>query len=335
MPPLKVVQLAVGSENVPFFQDSQVQAIFNTYGYDVQVTGFGSRQLADVNIGRYDGFVPSSSVAAQQLEIAHPSLKSRYSPYPLFQSPLAIATYQPIAHCLEKLRIASQDRGIWWFNVEAYFQAFQKVPQPKWSDCGASMAPLAGTVLLTTTNPQCSNSAEMFVADASYAANSGTVQSISAAAKIGKELAPMIADQGFMENTTGTLFNDYLTQGMDSKPMVLIYESVFIGEKITAPGQMARGMVLMYLMPDIYSQRTLIARDASGAAIGRILHNNPQLAQLAEQSYGFRESPPLRFQQIMRHFHILVPTQFSSASTPIPNILENIINVAENSTASC
>jgi hypothetical protein len=338
----KVVQLAVGSENVSFFQDSRVQAIFkHTYRYDVQVTGFGSRQMADVDIGRYDGFVPSSSVAAQQMVSAHPPLHGRYPPYPLFSSPLAIATYQPVAACLRRLGIAYQDSsGIWWFKVQAYLQAVQDVPQSQWSDCGGALASLHRVILLTTTNPQCSNSGEMFVADASYVANGGTVQSISAAVKIGRELAPMISGQGYMENTTDNLFQDYLSQGMDYSPMVLIYESEFVGEEITAPRKMAPGMMLMYPTPDIFSKRTLIARDPRGAAIGRILSNNPQLAKLAQQSYGFRDSTPQQFQQTMGRFRIFgrkitVPTQFAPASAPMPDILEKIIDVAENSASTC
>ena len=129
----RVVWLAVGSENVPFFQDSQVRDIFRSYGLDVQVTGFGSRQMSqmtNVDVRRYDAFVPSSQVTAEQLVIAHPSLAGQQR-FELFQSPLAIATYKPIAACLSRLGIASQDsHGIWQFNVAAYLAAVQNVQHP-------------------------------------------------------------------------------------------------------------------------------------------------------------------------------------------------------------
>lgn len=329
------VRLAVGSENAPFFEDSRVQQIFRTqYCLDVQVTSFGSRQLPHVNVSKYDGFVPSSRITAEQLQSAAPSLQSQPQIH-LFQSILAIATYQKIVDCLASpsLKIAYNDAGIWEFDVAKYLAAVQG--GWRWSACGNSL-PLLGEhkLLLTTTNPQCSNSGELFVADASYVKNNDSpVPDKATAAKVGGELAPMITEQGFMENTTDVAFQDYLTRGIYYTPMALIYESEFLGEEITRPGDMTGDMVLMYPKPDVYSERVLVPRDGLGSEVGYDVRDNPDLQRLAQEEYGFRASGPAEFQNIMvghRSFgrNITVPAQLESGTPPLPDLLEDVINAA-------
>ncbi len=328
------VQLAVGSENVPFFRNPQVQKIFRENGYDVQATGFGSRQMATIDFTKYDAVIPSSQITASQLEAG----PLKYQPeIPLFQSPLAIATYQPIATCLNSLGIASRDsQGIWEFSVQAYLAAVKR--GRSWSDCPSSLSPLTGKILVTTTNPQCSNSGEVFMADASYVAygTGSAVPDKGTATRVGGELAPVITGQGFMPWTTDVVFNDYLVTGMDYTPMALIYESEFIGEEITNPGAMKPDMVLMYLTPNVFSQRWLIPlphkRDSRGAAVGQLIASNPDLQRLAQEQYGFRYSNPAAFQRIIGSHRIFgkqitVPVQFVQAKVPDdPSIIEDVIN---------
>jgi hypothetical protein len=336
--PLTTVQLAVGSENVPLFQDPQVQEVFQENCFDVQVTGFGSRQMASIDFrsAGYDAVIPSSQITASQLEAstqpgAQP-LKGQPE-IPLFRSPLAIATYTPIANCLKSLGIASQDsQGIWEFSVAAYLAAVKH--RLSWSDCGASLSPLTGKILVSTTNPQCSNSGEMFLADASYVANGSVVSDQPTAQKVGGELAPMITEQGFMENTTDVAFKDYLVNGMGYTPMVLTYESEFIGEEITDPGAMSSDMVLMYPTENVFSQRVLIPLKPNGITVGRLIQNDPELRRLAQELYGFRYSDPAEFQNIIGSHRIFgmkitVPLQITEGTPPDPGILEDVVNAAK------
>jgi hypothetical protein len=254
--------------------------------------------------------VPSSQIAASQLEDVAP-FKGQPE-IPLFRSPLAVATYSTIASCLQSLDIASQSHGVWWFSVANYLTAVAE--KWNWSMCPSSVAPLTGRILLSTTNPQCSNSGEIFMADASYVANHGVaVSDPGTATEVGDDLASLVKEQGYMEYTTSLVFQDYLVEGVDYTPMAVIYEAQFLGEKITQPGamnsQQGAKMVLMYLTPDIFSQRMLIPfpADSAGAKVGDLVADNPQLQQLAQQKYGFRYSDPAEFGNIIRSHGITVP----------------------------
>jgi hypothetical protein len=333
---LTTVQLAVGSENVPFFTDPEVQQVFRGNGYNVQVTGFGSRELASKNFAtskpKYDAVVPSSQIAASQLEDMAP-FKGQPE-IALFRSPLVLATYSTIASCLQSLGIVSQSQGIWWFSVANYLTAV--ADKWDWSMCPSSVAPLTGRILVSTTNPQCSNSGEIFMADASYVAHHGlVVADPGTATEVGDDLAPLVKEQGYMEYTTNLVFQDYLVEGVDYTPMAVIYEAQFLGEKITQPGamnsQQGVKMVLMYLTPNIFSQRMLIPfpGDSAGAAVGHLVADNPQLEQLAQEKYGFRYSDPVEFSKIIRSHGITVPLEITQGKAPDPTILGDIINAAD------
>jgi hypothetical protein len=337
--PVSVVRLAVGSENVPFFRDKQVRMIFSRHHIVLQVTGFGSQQLATVDLSSYDAVVPSSELSADQLQATVSRLKGEPR-FPLFESPLAIVTYHPVVACLERLGLTSQDSsGIWWFKVAAYLRAVES--GESWSKCGASVSPLSGKILLTTTDPRCSNSGEMFAADASYVANgSSAVADPRTAVKVGMELAPMITGQGLMESTTMFLLDDYLNEGKGSVPMGLVYESAFLGEEITTPSAISRDMVLMYLNPDVFSSRVLMPLDAKGRLVSSLFADTPALSQVAQDTYGFRSSGLASFQEGMTQHRIFgkriaVPAQFpSGARPPQPDILQKVIDAAEPSTTS-
>src|SRR5208282_3028045 len=134
-----------------------------------------------------------------------------------------------------------------------------------------------------TTDPQCSNSGETFLAVASYVANNNSVVTDPGTAlRVGRELAPVITEQGFMEYTNDTVFRRYLANGLYYTPMALIYESEFIGEEITDPGAMNPDMVLMYPVPNVFSQHVLIplAGDSRGVAVGQLIASNPELQRL-------------------------------------------------------
>jgi hypothetical protein len=138
----------------------------------------------------------------------------------------------------------------------------------------------------------------------------------------------MITGQGFMENTTDVVFQDYLTRGIYDIPMALIYESEFLGEDLTRPGDMSGDMVLMYPTPDVYSERVLIPRDGLGRTVGYAVRDNPELQRLAQEEYGFRTSRPAEFQKIMAGRNITIPAQIASGAPPPPGLLEEVISAA-------
>src|ERR1700687_2349079 len=108
------VRGVIGSEKQPYFQDPDVIKVFHDHGYDVQVDVAGSRQIATtVDLSKYDFAFPAGVPAATKIKTDHKA-KATYSP---FYTPMAIATFKPIAQLLIAAGIAKDNGTYISFDV--------------------------------------------------------------------------------------------------------------------------------------------------------------------------------------------------------------------------
>lgn len=324
--PLKVVTGIIGSEKKEFFDDPKVKAAFASHGYDVQVKTAGSRQIAtSPALATSDFAFPSSAPAADKISVGK-QVKGIYSP---FFSPMAVATFKPVAQLLHNAGIAQQDAtGTWTIDMKAYLDA---VAQGKrWNQLpGADKLYNSNrTMLMTSTDIRSSNSAAMYLAIASYTANGNNVVSGGGAEdKIMPQLTGLFLNQGFSESTSGGPFGDYLSQGMGSKPMVMIYESQFFGQQMSDTGAkaMTPDMVLMYPQATVLSKHTVIALTDNGNEIGQLLLNDPELGTLAAQ-HGFRPSDRDKLVDALKAHNLPLPEPLVDvADAPSYEVLESMI----------
>jgi hypothetical protein len=139
-----------------------------------------------------------------------------YSP---FYSPIAIASFQPIVDLLQKAGVAKKTpAGYWSFDVNAYLKLVAK--QTRWDQLPGNTAyPASKAVLVTTTDVRRSNSAAMYLALASYAANGNKiVSSREEAADVLPAMQRLFLGQGFSESSTELPFEDYLALGQGKTP---------------------------------------------------------------------------------------------------------------------
>lgn len=304
---LTVVEGVIGSEKRPFFEDADVRAVFAEYGYDVQVTTAGSRQIATtVDLTGLDFVFPSSAPAAEKIK-REAGISTVYAP---FYSPMAIATFTSIATLLGDAGLAHQDAdGTWILDMDRYLEAV--AAGTRWSDLpGASQTYNSSrSVLISSTDIRQSNSAAMYLAIASYVANGdNVVASTDQQAAIIDAMADLFLEQGFSASSSEGPFEDYLSQGVGSKPIVMIYEAQFLGRQMNeeTAGAITDDMVLMYPSPTVLSRHTVIPLTDAGDAVGRLLVEEPRLAELAA-SYGFRPADPSVFSDVLTQHGIPVP----------------------------
>ena len=120
--------------------------------------------------------------------------------------------------------------------------------------------------------------------------------------------APTSGIRSFSASSSEEPFDDYLSQGIGSKPMVMIYEAQFLGEEMNTATKSAitPDMVLMYPSPNVLSKHTVVPLTKSGDAVGQLLSNDPELAKLAAQ-YGFRPADPSVFTAVLTAHKITEP----------------------------
>jgi len=322
---LTVVSGVIGSEKKPFFDDPDVKAIFAEEGLSVEVVTAGSRQIAtSVDLTDVDFVFPSSSPAAEMIK-RETQASTVYAP---FYSPMAIATFKPIVTLLESAGIASKDAsGTWHLDMKAYIAAV--AAGTRWSDLpGADVAyPSSRSVLISSTDIRQSNSAAMYLSMASYVANDDTIVSSPAAqAAVIDQMASLFLEQGFSASSSDAPFEDYLSQGIGSKPMVMVYEAQFLGRAMSGDGAITDDMVLMYPGPTVYSKHTVVPLTDAGKTVGQLLATDPRLAKLAAL-YGFRPADVSVFnEQLKAHKLDVPPLPVDVVEPPSYETLESMID---------
>jgi hypothetical protein len=285
------VRGVIGSEKKPFFDDTRVRAAFREAGYRVDVDTAGSRQIAtSVDLSAYDFAFPAGVPAAEKIKRENDLGTS----YTAFYTPMAIASWRPIAELLAKAGVTKNEGGWYSFDVAAYLDLAEQ--NTRWTDLpGNDVYPASKSILVTSTDVRTSNSAAMYLSIASYVANGNNVVEDTAQANaVVKSVAPLFLRQGFTASSSEEPFDDYLAIGIGKTPMVMIYEAQFLSRVFAGDGSIRPDMVLMYPSPDVYSKHTFVPITPEGDAVGQLLLEDPTLQRLAID-YGFRTTDPAPF----------------------------------------
>ncbi|MFF2083362.1 three-helix bundle dimerization domain-containing protein [Nocardia sp. NPDC058176] len=320
-----VVRGVVGSEKMAFFADERVVEVLADNGITVEVEPAGSRQIAtSVDLDRYDFAFPSSSPAAERIQRAR-GVTAKYTP---FSSPIAIATYRPIAELLTAAGVITPG-PVASFDMNRYLELAAGGVQ--WDDLpGNTTYPVAKNILVSTTDPRSSNSAAMYLSIASYVANDHTiVRGATAEAHVLPALSKLFLAQGYTDNSSEGPFNQYLTNGMGPTPLVCIYEAQFIGA--AAAGRITPDMVLTYPTPTVLSNHTLVPLTRPGDTIGRLLTDNPELRRLAAE-HGFRTGDNAQFTAVAAAHDVPVAADLIDVvDVPAYDTLERLLDGVANS----
>ncbi|WP_433516575.1 three-helix bundle dimerization domain-containing protein [Nonomuraea sp. CA-143628] len=319
-PPLTVVRGVIGSEKKAFFEDPQVVRAFADKGVKVEIESAGSRQIAtSVDLSRFDFAFPSSAPAGEYIQRKR-KVSTKYTP---FSSPMAIATFQPIADLLTKAGVVKQG-PVPTFNIGRYLELV--TTDTKWDQLtGNSDYRVDKNILISTTDPRTSNSAAMYLAITSYVANgSKVVHGTTAEKNVLPLVTQLFTSQGYTDNTSEGPFNEYLTVGMGPSPMVWIYEAQFVDA--ATRGQIKPGMVLMYPSPTVMSKHTLVPLNASGDRVGRLLSTDAQLQRLAAE-HGFRSADAADFAKVAADHQVRVATDLIDVvDIPSYDTLEHLLD---------
>jgi hypothetical protein len=323
---LTVVRGVIGSEKLPYFSDPEVIGIFKKNGLNVKVDTAGSRQIAtSFDLSHYDFAFPAGVPAADKIRLAR-KINTSYSP---FYTPMAIASYKPIAQLLVNAGVA-QDQGGWYsFDVAKYLALV--AANKRWSDLPNNTTyPTSKSILITSTDIRTSNSAAMYLAIASYIANGNNiVQNATQGAAVLPQVEPLFLRQGYTQTSSEGPFQDYLTIGIGATPMVMIYEAQFVARAASNDGSITKDMVLMYPSPTVFSKHTIVPLTPVGDRAGRLLQTDPDLQRLAIK-YGFRTSDTAAFTKFTStHKVVLPPNLFNVIEPPSFDALESMITTIE------
>jgi hypothetical protein len=134
---------------------------------------------------------------------------------------------------------------------------------------------------LHTTDPKYSNSGALFAVIVKYVLDKAKPNTGNANTAAVKDLFDL---QGSMEPHTPKLLEQFLADGADTDPMVLIYENDYLQKRLKKE---ASNTVLMYPNPTIVSDNTLVTWTDAGRTVCNLLSTYPPLLAL-EEADGYR-----------------------------------------------
>ena len=279
----KLTQLhgVIGSEKRAYFEDPDVVARLGELGDRVSVTTAGSRQIATTtDIAEQDFVFPSSAPATQKVR----EQGSGYSvDFPFF-TPMAVASWKPIADLLVAEGVVSEQNGAYTLDVNKYMDLARS--GKRWRDLGEAY-PSPRNVQIRSTDIRTSNSAAMYLSLLAWEVAERDPERRDDVVFLIDEIAPFFTAQGYSEASSSGPFTDYLSQGMGAAPMVMVYEAQFLGEQMRPNSRIRDDMVLLHLSPTVLANHGIVGVSAGGKELGRLLSNDPQLQQLAAR-HGFR-----------------------------------------------
>jgi hypothetical protein len=281
-----VVRGVIGSEKAGFLEDSQVlERLRRRHGLEVSYTKAGSIEMVRGGFDAGADFLwPSSQLALEfyRLERDNPALKSGI----IFASPLVLYSWDIVADALAARGLAGQEGSRWAVTRFPELVALVAEGTP-WADLG--LPQLYGKAAIVSTDPNRSNSGTLFAGLCASVLAGEVVDERTVEAQLGV-LRDLFGRLGYLEHSTGVLFEQYLRAGVGSYPLVVGYENQIVEFALANPEawpRLADRLRVLYPEPTVWSAHPLIALTPAGERLLAALLD-PEMQRLAWERHGFR-----------------------------------------------
>ncbi len=276
----------IGGEKKEFLDNPKIKEILRKkYGLIIDYSKAGSIEMVQGIIQEDVDFLwPSSQVALElfkmRTDVKH--LKDEI----IFNSPIVLYSWDKVTDALITQKFVEK-------RADTYFvPGFNKLIElinndAKWSDIGITQ--LYGKIQIFSTDPSKSNSGNAF---------SGLVANILAGDVITDltldkhlhSIEMFFIKQGYMEHSSGDLFDQYLRTGMGAKPIIAGYESQIIefSKKYSEswPGLKDKVKIL-YPEPTVWSSHPIIIIKEKAKVLSEALKDK-DIQKIAWEEHGFR-----------------------------------------------
>ncbi|THB66850.1 MAG: hypothetical protein D6E12_09715 [Desulfovibrio sp.] len=319
---LTVVSIRYGSEKKGFLHDEDVQRILaEKYGLYIDGTKMGSLEMAEGDLSGVDGLWPSSDLAAQVFERRQPG--THFKKHNVFNTPIVFYSWPDVTDALISAGVVEK-RDNTYYVVDTVGLLTMVKEGRTWEDVG--LQGQFGTIKVHFTDPTKSNSGFLFAGLMAILFNGGDMVTDSNLMPVMKEVVAIRDRMGFLENSTGILFNKYLTQGKGAYPLVSAYENLLIEFYLTNPQyqeDISRLVRVLIPEPTVWSEHPFIALTDKGEALLAALQDEEILA-LAWEKHGFRTGL-VRDASHLEQFGL--PERIDSVTPlPSPEIMERLID---------
>lgn len=273
----------LGGEKTGLFDDPQFRQLAADAGLDVDYRKAGSLAMMDADQSGMDYLFPSSRAAVEYgtsrgVDTSHADI--------VFNSPIVVYTHKAVADALVGSGIMSVSDGVYRIDMAKAVDAM--TADRTWADLGYAAG--YGQFRIDSTDPVQSNSGNEYAALVATVLNGGQPATVESVNRDADTIRAIFAKSGWMETSSEDSFNQFLTLGVGSKPMMIGYESQLLDLAVNQPdayAQVRDDVILAYPTPTVWSTHTLIALDDNGERLLDLLRS-PDMQKLAWERHGFR-----------------------------------------------
>ncbi len=279
----------LGGEKIGLFENSDFQKMIEKkYRLKMDYRKAGSlamvRETAQSGNAKNDDYLfPSSQLA---LELYKKEGGSYVQEDFIFNTPIVLYSRRVVVDALIKEGIVRENDGVSYVNMEKLSALIAK--GTPWADLGLSQ--LYGNIFIDTTDPNKSNSGNMFLGLLANSLNGGKVLTLADADRIIPQLQSIYQQIGAMQGSSSDLFSQYLKLGVGSYPIIAGYESQILEFSKVEPEifkQIKDELVILYPQPTVWSSHIFIALTDQGQR-GLEALKDPEVQSLAWKNHGFR-----------------------------------------------
>jgi Bacterial extracellular solute-binding protein len=205
----------------------------------------------------------------------------------LFNSPIVLYSWQPVTQALIRAGIVRKLQESYY--IVDFPKLIRLISEGKpWKEIG--LPQLYGRVSLVCTDPTRSNSGNQFAGLLANMLNGGEVVDEVSVKTVLPGVKRFFGRLGYMQQSSGDLFTQFLQQGIGSYPVIVGYEAQLIEFSLANPSYrdlLQKEITTLYPQPTVWSSHPLIALTPNGERLLTALQD-ANLQRLAWEKHGFR-----------------------------------------------
>ena len=280
------VSIYFGGEKTAFLANPRVQAILeDRYAINLTATRAGSIEMVtSLPLEGRDCVWPSNAIA---VELAHASGVSVLGDDLIFNSPIVMFAWAEVADALQSSGVVRADNSGHLFADLAALSLLIE-DETRWrEDLGVNVY---GRFRVLSTDPTRSNSGNIWSALLATAFNGGEVPTSDEIESLLPQIERYFAGGGYMEASSGDIFENFLNQGIGARPIIVGYENqlvefLFANETYT---DLIRDRIrTIYPEPTIFASHPLISLSPNCGRLAEALLD-PEVQSIAWSDHGFR-----------------------------------------------
>ena len=283
----------IGSEKDDLMQNPRVREILrDRYNLDVTTNNMGSIEQAYLTPGELEGvdcLWPSNTSALEIFNQQNPNTDSSSSV--IFNSPIVLYTWAPIVEGLETEGLFTlTSEGHYVAPTQAIVNQLTADPRPSWADLGVTLTGLNGRFNIVTSDPTRSNSGNMFYGLLLNMVSGGDVATMNDLDNNFDVIEQYYQRQGLQQSSSGTLFDNFIVQGVGATPIMANYESLIVEFSIANQSQLqaiSDTLRVVYPQPTVWSSHPMIALTSEGRRLMEAMAD-PDIQNIAWEEHGFR-----------------------------------------------